>query len=59
MVDNFSILLSHGLIAFALWRLLGRADLDRDTDDWSAAPDSAATDATDAPEPTGWGARDA
>jgi hypothetical protein len=28
MIDNFSILLSHALLAFALWRLMNRADLD-------------------------------
>lgn len=28
MIDNFSILLSHALLAFALWRLTNRADLD-------------------------------
>ena len=28
MVDNFAIVLTHGLIALALWRLLNRADLD-------------------------------
>ena len=28
MIDNFSILLSHALVAFALWRLMNRADLD-------------------------------
>ena len=30
MVDNFSILLTHGLMAIALWRLLHRDDLDRE-----------------------------
>jgi hypothetical protein len=54
MVDNFSILLSHGLIAFALWRLLGRDDLDCETDEWGAPADS-----VPAQQPTGWGARDA
>lgn len=56
MVDNFSILLSHGLIAFALWRLLGRADLDRESGDRTAEPDSAATDE---PKAIGWGERGA
>ena len=28
MIDNFSILLSHGLIALAFWYLLQRDDLD-------------------------------
>jgi hypothetical protein len=31
MIDNLSLLLSHGLILLALWRLLARADLDRET----------------------------
>ncbi len=30
MVDNFSIALTHMLIAIALWRLLYRDDLDRE-----------------------------
>lgn len=30
MIDTFSLLLSHGLIALAFWRLLPRMDLDRD-----------------------------
>lgn len=30
MIDTFSLLLSHGLIALACWRLLARPDLDRD-----------------------------
>jgi len=28
MIDNFSILLSHGLLAIAFWYLLQRDDLD-------------------------------
>jgi hypothetical protein len=28
MIDNFSILLSHALLAFALWVLMQRPDLD-------------------------------
>lgn len=28
MIDNFSILLSHALLAFALWFLVNRPDLD-------------------------------
>ncbi|BAK68327.1 hypothetical protein SLG_36520 [Sphingobium sp. SYK-6] len=28
MVDTFSLLLTHGLILLACWRLLGRNDLD-------------------------------
>lgn len=30
MIDSFSLLVSHGLLLVALWRLLGRADLDRE-----------------------------
>ena len=32
MVDLFALLLTHGLIALAVLRLLGRADLDADPD---------------------------
>jgi hypothetical protein len=28
MIDNFSILLSHALLALAIWRLMNRHDLD-------------------------------
>lgn len=28
MIDNFSLLLTHGLIFIACWRLLSRDDLD-------------------------------
>jgi len=28
MIDNFSLLLSHGLVLVAFWRLLSRPDLD-------------------------------
>ena len=31
MIDYFTIALTHGLMAIALWRLLWRDDLDRDT----------------------------
>ena len=30
MIDTFSILLSHGLVFIACWRLLSRPDLDRE-----------------------------
>ena len=30
MIDTFAILLSHGLLAVATWRLLFRDDLDRE-----------------------------
>lgn len=28
MVDNFALVLTHGLILLAVWRLMSRADLD-------------------------------
>ncbi len=28
MIDSFSILLAHGLLLLAFWRLLARSDLD-------------------------------
>lgn len=30
MIDNFSILLSHALLAFAIWHLMNRPDLDQE-----------------------------
>jgi hypothetical protein len=30
MIDNFSLALTHGLLALVAWRLLFRADLDQD-----------------------------
>ncbi len=30
MVDNFSILLTHGLLLIAAWRLIHRPDLDKE-----------------------------
>jgi hypothetical protein len=33
MIDNFSILLTHGLMLLCAWRLFSRADLDRETPD--------------------------
>lgn len=30
MIDNLSLLLSHGLILIACWRLLSRPDLDEE-----------------------------
>jgi len=30
MIDNFSLALSHGLLMLMVWRLLFRADLDRE-----------------------------
>jgi hypothetical protein len=31
MIDNFSLLVSHGLLILAAWRLMSRPDLDSDT----------------------------
>ena len=33
MIDLFTLALTHGLIALALWRMLFRADLDADEGD--------------------------
>jgi hypothetical protein len=33
MIDNFSLGLTHFLLLFAAWRLLTRADLDREGDE--------------------------
>jgi hypothetical protein len=33
MIDNFSLLLSHGLLMFVFWRLTKRPDLDEETPD--------------------------
>lgn len=41
MIDNFSLLLSHGLILLAFWRLLARHDLDRETDATTVWTDAA------------------
>lgn len=37
MIDNLSILLSHALLAWALWTLMNRADLDEEV---PPAPDA-------------------
>jgi hypothetical protein len=35
MVDTFSLMVSHGLIALLFWRLISRTDLDTEIDmDW-------------------------
>ena len=39
MIDNFALLVSHGLMMLAAWRLLSRADLN---DEAAAAPTPAA-----------------
>ncbi len=47
MVDYFSLAITHGLLALAAWRLMLRADLDRDppvaSDDDAGASDQAAS----------------
>lgn len=30
MIDNFALVVTHGLLALALWRLVQRSDLDLD-----------------------------
>ncbi|MDE0946218.1 hypothetical protein [Sphingobium sp. Ant17] len=40
MIDTLSLLVSHGVILLAAWRLLSRPDLDRDP-----APESETGDA--------------
>lgn len=45
MIDYFTLALTHGLMALALWRLLARADLDSDNPDlkprrpWARPPE--------------------
>ena len=38
MIDTFSLLLSHGLLLLAAWRLVRRPDLDDDDADPAAPP---------------------
>ncbi|MCJ8159367.1 hypothetical protein [Sphingomonas sp. LaA6.9] len=38
MIDNFSLALTHGLLLLAAWRLMFRADLDREDDDQGTPP---------------------
>ncbi len=45
MIDTLSLLISHGVILLAAWRLLSRPDLDRDIDTSPASPDGDAADA--------------
>lgn len=45
MIDNFSLALTHGLLILAAWRLLSRADLDREGGEakptrWGRMPDA-------------------
>lgn len=49
MIDNFALLVSHGLIMLAAWRLIQRPDLDDDDAPpvaprprWRAAPEDRA-----------------
>lgn len=47
MIDYFSLALTHGLIALALWRLLLRDDLDNET---PAAPSGSVEDPAARPD---------
>jgi hypothetical protein len=38
MVDYFAILITHGVMAFALWRLLQRDDLDQEDSETKPRP---------------------
>ncbi len=40
MIDILSLLVSHGAIMIAAWRLMSRPDLDRDPETGSHAPDA-------------------
>jgi hypothetical protein len=54
MIDYFTLALTHGLMALALWRLLSRPDLDSDSPDtkprrpWVRTPDPVRGDVSDA-----------
>lgn len=37
MIDSFALLLTHGLMLIAAWRLVGRRDLDQEGDTGTAA----------------------
>lgn len=52
MIDYFSLALTHGLLALAAWRLVLRADLDRDAD-----PEAAEEPAPEKPARGGKGIR--
>lgn len=45
MIDTFTLLLSHGVILLAAWRLLPRTDLDRDIEPEAEVAERAAGDA--------------
>ena len=38
MINDFALVVSHGLIMLAAWRLLRRPDLDDDAADFQAQP---------------------
>lgn len=38
MIDNFALVITHAVLALALWRLVQRDDLDRDPPEADAAP---------------------
>ena len=50
MIDNFSLGLTHVLLLYAAWRLMGRADLDRADLDQTSVPGADI-------KPRGWGKR--
>ena len=39
MIDNFTLVLIHGLLALAVWRLLQTGALDRDSADQAPLPE--------------------
>ena len=49
MIDKFSLLLSHGLLLLAAWRLLHRGDLDDDRAEPDAHPVQERWDRYDVP----------
>lgn len=53
MIDNFSLLISHGLLALLFWRLLTRPDLDKES---PASPPAAPAPATRSGKPAARGA---
>ncbi len=40
MIDTLSLLISHGVILLAAWKLMPRADLDHDVEDEGDAPNA-------------------
>ena len=54
MIDNFSLLISHGLLALLCWRLLARRDLDKEEGPSSSS--SVRTEPVEGrPAAAGWG----